>query len=96
MNLWDIPNAKFHDTLLELTAGSKEGGAELRQKLGEPCPDGGASLGSISSYYVSRYGFSPECKIVPFTGARISSRSTAVFPCSTCTFANSSDARAER
>ena len=24
--------------------------------------------GAISSYYVRRYGFSPECKVVAFTG----------------------------
>ena len=68
MNLWDIPNEKFHDGLLELTAGGKDAAAELRQKLGEPCMDGGASLGSISKYFVSRYGFSADCQILPFTG----------------------------
>lgn len=28
----------------------------------------GTDLGSISNYYVERFGFSPECRIVSFTG----------------------------
>ena len=68
MNLWDIPNQKYSDELLGLAAGSKEGGEELRKKLAEPCMDGGETLGSISPYFVSKYGFSPDCKITPFTG----------------------------
>lgn len=68
MNLWDIPNQQYSAELLQLAAGSKEGGDELRTKLAEPCMDGGAVLGSISPYFVSKYGFSPECKITPFTG----------------------------
>lgn len=68
MNLWDIPRQQYNEQLLTLCAGSKEGGTELRKKLGEPCMDGGAALGPISSYYISRYGFSKECQITPFTG----------------------------
>ncbi|CAM1502930.1 Fc.00g077060.m01.CDS01 [Cosmosporella sp. VM-42] len=68
MNLWDIPDQAYSDKLLELAAGSKDGGVDLRKKLGEPCMDGGAILGSISPYFVSKYGFSPDCKITPFTG----------------------------
>lgn len=67
MNLWDIPNQRFNDELLALAAGP-DGVEDLRAKLGAPAMDGGKSLGSISNYFVARYGFSKECQIVPFTG----------------------------
>lgn len=67
MNLWDIPGNQWSEPLLELTAG-RDGIAELRSKLGEVRQDGGGSMGSISHYFVSRYGFSAECQIAPFTG----------------------------
>lgn len=67
MNLWDIPNQTWSERLLALSAGP-EGAADLRKKLGEPRMDGGGSMGAISSYFVSKYGFSPDCQIVSFTG----------------------------
>ncbi|XP_053786186.1 xylulose kinase isoform X2 [Desmodus rotundus] len=39
----------------------------LEEKLGPPVPSCSV-VGAISSYYVRRYGFSPECKVVAFTG----------------------------
>lgn len=68
MNLWDISSNKWNEDLLLLTAGSADGVDALRSKLGEVRQDGGGSMGAISSYYVKRYGFSPECQIAPFTG----------------------------
>ncbi|KPM37710.1 putative D-xylulose kinase A [Neonectria ditissima] len=68
MNLWDIPRGAYSEDLLALAAGSKDGAAELRKKLGDVCPDGGAILGGISLYFVRRHGFSPDCQITPFTG----------------------------
>ena len=67
MNLWDIPGNGWSEPLLELTAG-RDGVAELRAKLGEVRQDGGGSMGSVSSYFVEKYGFSPECGVAPFTG----------------------------
>jgi xylulokinase len=67
MNLWDIPGNDWSEPLLELTAGA-EGVAELRNKLGGVRRDGGGSMGNISSYFISKYGFSPGCGIAPFTG----------------------------
>lgn len=68
MNLWDIRNQKWDDSLLELTAGNKSAVPELRRKLGEVRQDGGGSMGPIASYFVSKYGFSSDCQIAPFTG----------------------------
>ncbi|KAJ4388442.1 hypothetical protein N0V85_007556, partial [Neurospora sp. IMI 360204] len=69
MNLWDIPSNTWSETLLTLAAGgSVEGAAELKSKLGEVRLDGGGSMGKISSYFVGKYGFSPDCEIAPFTG----------------------------
>jgi xylulokinase len=67
MNLWDIPANNWSSPLLELTAG-KDGVADLRSKLGEVQHDGGDSMGRISSYFTSKYGFSPDCEVAPFTG----------------------------
>lgn len=68
MNLWNMNENKWSEPLLELTAGGKEGVEELKSKLGEVRQDGGGSMGAICDYFVSRYGFSPECQIAPFTG----------------------------
>ncbi|TDZ71889.1 putative D-xylulose kinase A [Colletotrichum trifolii] len=68
MNLWDISAGAWSEPLLELTAGSASGAADLRSKLGEPRRDGGGSMGAIAGYFVERYGFSRECRVAPFTG----------------------------
>ncbi|KIJ65636.1 hypothetical protein HYDPIDRAFT_88220 [Hydnomerulius pinastri MD-312] len=63
MNLMNVLTCKWDDSLLEAC-----GGPELRAKIGpEPVP-GGTVLGNISSWWVQRWGFSPECIIAPFTG----------------------------
>lgn len=67
MNLWDIKNACWHSDLVSLAAGS-EGVEGLKSKLGHVSRDGGASFGNISPYFIHRYGFSPSCSIIPFTG----------------------------
>ncbi|KAI9724852.1 MAG: hypothetical protein M1812_000128 [Candelaria pacifica] len=67
MNLWDIKLGDWHDELLALTAGPEDVG-HLKKKLGNVPGDGGGSMGTISTYYVDRYGFEPSCIIAPFTG----------------------------
>ncbi|KAJ9643513.1 hypothetical protein H2199_004192 [Coniosporium tulheliwenetii] len=67
MNLWNINAGTWDESLLSLAAGS-DGVAELKRKLGDVPEDGGAAFGTISQYYVSRYNFSPDCAIIPFTG----------------------------
>lgn len=67
MNLWDVKAGKWHEKMLALAAG-KEGPESLKARLGEVFEDGGAPFGTISKYFTERYGFSPDCKIVPFTG----------------------------
>ena len=68
MDLWDIPKQAWSAPLLELTAGSAGSASDLRKKLGEVRIDGGGSMGSISAYFVQKYGVSPACHIAPFTG----------------------------
>ncbi|KAK9370511.1 hypothetical protein V1509DRAFT_637490 [Lipomyces kononenkoae] len=69
MNLWDIPNEKFNEQIIQLVAGGDENEKDdLLRKLGEVEPDGGKNLGPISDYYVSRYGFPKSCTITPITG----------------------------
>lgn len=67
MNLWDIKAGKWNEKLLELAAGPA-GIEALRSKLGDVPEDGGSHLGSISSYFVKRHGFSQDCTIVASTG----------------------------
>lgn len=67
MNLYDIKAGGWNETLLKLAAG-KEGVEDLRTKLGKVYEDGGAPFGTISPYFVQRYGFPSSCNIVPFTG----------------------------
>ncbi|GAA5839611.1 hypothetical protein JCM11251_003558 [Rhodosporidiobolus azoricus] len=47
--------------------GAGEGAKRLREMLGEVQGDGGKALGTISPYFVKRFGFSSDCLIVPFT-----------------------------
>jgi len=67
MNLWDIHAGAWNERILELASGSF-GVEDLKAKLGNVPKDGGAQFGSISPYFVSRYGFSDECQIVASTG----------------------------
>ena len=54
MNLWDIRHQKWSQELLEIVGGNA---AELESKLGKVELNGGAKLGHISDYFVSRYNF---------------------------------------
>lgn len=67
MNLWHIDKGVWHDQLLKLAAGD-QGVADLEEKLGPVPEDGGGSFGNISPYFVKRYGFAQDCKIIPCTG----------------------------
>lgn len=59
MNLWDIQKGGWSEKLLEEAAGGAEAVEELRRKLGEPEEVHGKRLGSVSKYYVEKYGFNP-------------------------------------
>ncbi|XP_036410021.1 xylulose kinase [Megalops cyprinoides] len=61
MNLMDIFTKQWSQQCLSATA------PQLEDKLGTPVPST-AVLGPISTYFVSRYGFPADCKVVAFTG----------------------------
>ena len=67
MNLWNIKKGAFDERLLELCAG-KFGVEDLKKKLGAVPEDGGLHLGPVHPYYTKRYGFSPDCTVIPATG----------------------------
>ena len=67
MNLWNIRQNAFDDRLLGLCAGSF-GAEDLKQKFGDVAQDGGMRLGKIATYFVERYSFNPDCKIILSTG----------------------------
>lgn len=61
MNLLNINTQTWSEECMEACA------PDLFEKLGEPVPSY-TSLGNISTYFVDRYGFSSECKVIAFTG----------------------------
>ncbi|EPX71971.1 xylulose kinase [Schizosaccharomyces octosporus yFS286] len=67
MNLWDIRNERFEPRLLDDVAGPFKG-SDLAQKLGPVEMNGAKHLGGIGSYFTKKYGFSPQCQILPITG----------------------------
>lgn len=66
MNLWDIKAGRWNEELMNLASNGEA--KYLVQKLGVILEDGGGSLGTISKYFVERYGFDESCPIAPFTG----------------------------
>ena len=63
----DVKAGSWNEQLLSLACDSSDI-ASLKHKLGDVPEDGGGSLGSISHYFVDRYGFDSSCMIAPFTG----------------------------
>lgn len=49
-------------------AAGHDGVDDLKKKLGHVDADGGKSFGTISSYFVKKYGFDPKAQIIAFTG----------------------------
>ncbi len=68
MNLWDIHKGQWEEKMLALTAGGKNNVEDLKKKLGDVPEDGGGGFGVISNYFVVRYGFDPDCVVIPSTG----------------------------
>ncbi|KAJ8654623.1 hypothetical protein O0I10_009674 [Lichtheimia ornata] len=62
-NLMNIQTHQWEDKLLKHC-----GGDSLHDKLGLEPVEGGVELGKIHPFFVERYGFHPECGIMPFTG----------------------------
>ncbi|KAG2011784.1 D-xylulose kinase [Coprinopsis cinerea AmutBmut pab1-1] len=63
MNLMDILSCKWDDRLLAIC-----GGPQLREKLGPEPVIGGTNLGTVSNWWVKRWGLNPECIVAPITG----------------------------
>ncbi|MDA3800103.1 MAG: FGGY-family carbohydrate kinase [Kiritimatiellae bacterium] len=62
MNLMDINSGQWNDKALNYA-----GGESLKQKLGTPKASHEVA-GNISSYFVEKYGFDKNCKIILFSG----------------------------
>uniref|UniRef100_T1J0E2 Xylulose kinase n=1 Tax=Strigamia maritima TaxID=126957 RepID=T1J0E2_STRMM len=61
MNLMNIWEKEWIDELVQVVA------PDLKRRLGELVPSY-KNLGTISPYFVERYGFSKHCSVVTFTG----------------------------
>lgn len=70
MNLYDIPARKYNEQLTQAAAPKYDSAAGLLKRLGGQVVkcDEPASMGSVSSYFVDKYGFNKDCEIFPFTG----------------------------
>ncbi|XP_045483505.1 xylulose kinase-like [Harmonia axyridis] len=66
MNLMDLRTKKWHPQLLKLC------GPDIEKKLGDPVPSC-SCLGTISPYFVERYGFNEKCKVIACSGDNPSS-----------------------
>lgn len=62
MNIMDLQTKQWNEKLLKVC-----GGADLEEKLGKPVVSY-TNLGDISPYYVDRWEFSKDCKVIAFTG----------------------------
>ncbi|XP_013405667.1 xylulose kinase-like [Lingula anatina] len=62
MNLMNIRKRVWDPDCLKIC-----GGETLEKKLGQIVPSH-TNVGPISSYFVDRYGFSPDCRVIVFTG----------------------------
>lgn len=69
MNLLDIRKKAWDPRCLE---GITSYDSNLEEKLGDPIPSE-TIVGNVSNYFVERYGFSPDCKVIAFTGDNPSS-----------------------
>lgn len=68
MNCMDIRSRRWSPALLQSIAG-QSGCQRLEQLLGKEQPVAPhAVLGTVSSYFVQRHGFSRSCRVIPFTG----------------------------
>jgi len=65
MNLLDIMTREWSQICLD---GCADG---VREKLGEPVPTSSV-IGSIGTFFVQRYNFNANCKVVAFTGDNLS------------------------
>lgn len=61
MNLMNIKTKQWDQNLLDVC------GLNLAKKLGEPIASN-TNLGNVSSYYVERWDFNPNCRVIAFTG----------------------------
>lgn len=80
MNVYNIEKQDYEDDLLAVAAGAHtklDGASEedskaalkaLKEKLGPVDPIHYKADGQVSSYFVEKYGFSPDAKVYPFTG----------------------------
>lgn len=80
MNLYNIKEDRYDDQLLAIAAGvhqsldgasdaeAKTGVDELKKKLGLVSPVGYDSIGKVSSYFVEKFNFNPDCRVYSFTG----------------------------
>lgn len=61
MNLFDINKRTWSQACLNACA------PDLEEKLGQPVP-ANSVIGQIGSFFVQRYSFDPNCKVIAFTG----------------------------
>ncbi|XP_021936939.1 xylulose kinase-like isoform X3 [Zootermopsis nevadensis] len=61
MNLMDLQTKEWSPEILQAVA------PDVEAKLGTPVPSY-TNIGPVSKFYVERFGFNPECRVIAFTG----------------------------
>lgn len=61
MNLMDLQTKDWSPEILKAVA------PDVEAKLGTPVPSY-TNIGPVSKFYVERYGFNPQCRVIAFTG----------------------------
>ncbi|KDQ10746.1 hypothetical protein BOTBODRAFT_177833 [Botryobasidium botryosum FD-172 SS1] len=70
--MWSAGGAGWDEEVLELVAGSKEEGRRFKEMLGEVESFGGKKIGTVSPYFVERYGFDHDAFLIPFSSDHLS------------------------
>ncbi|TDL15765.1 actin-like ATPase domain-containing protein [Rickenella mellea] len=66
MGMWNVQRTVWEERVCEVVAGGRDEGRNLVGLLGD-VDIGGSWRGSVGSYFVERYGFSPDTFLTSFT-----------------------------
>ncbi|KAG8905000.1 hypothetical protein FRB99_000873 [Tulasnella sp. 403] len=71
--MWNIHSGGWDPAVLSIIAGNQELGRRFAEVLGTVESFGGKAVGTVSRYFIERYGFDKDTFLVPFTSDRLAS-----------------------
>ncbi|KAF8530223.1 hypothetical protein BU17DRAFT_35794 [Hysterangium stoloniferum] len=69
--MWNIAHGVWDASALEVVGGGGDAARRLTDMLGPVESDGGRSIGTISRYFVERYGFEKDTTVQAFTSSHL-------------------------